>query len=226
MNDQPSPSPPEGSPYVASKDHPASPDTARFGMWLFIAGLSMLFMASVIAYVILRFRAAEWPPPGTPAIPAGLWISTFVLLLSSATIHLATRAVTGRGGGQLRLWLGATLALGLVFLLLQVGNWMAYSVDYLAALENLPRLEERIPSEYPDRSAPDPRLFVFSYYSLTGVHAAHVVGGLIGLIVVLLKALRGAYSAKNPYAVQNMALYWHFLDVVWLVLFVLLVLKP
>lgn len=218
--------PPEPPARQSDKSHPASPDSSRFGMWLFIAGLSMLFAASVVAYIVLRVRADVWPPPGTPPIPAGLWFSTLVILISSVTIQLAVSAARRDNSGRLRLLLIVTFTLGLVFVAAQVANWVAYSTPYLEAIEDMPAKGERIASEYPAMNAPDLRLFVFSYYSLTGIHAAHVLGGLIALLFIIAGAFKGRYTAENHYTVANVALYWHFIDVVWIILFTLLVLKP
>src|SRR5262245_22324390 len=132
-------------------------DPARLGLALAILGMSTLFAAFLVAYLLLRRNAPTWPPPGAPLPPKGLWISTLVILASSASF---VRAVRAKEAALLRRWLGLTLALGILFLAVQAILWR----EVLAGGR-----------------------FTFSdaygtiFYSLTGLHAAHVVGGLVFL---------------------------------------------
>ena len=82
------------------------------GMAFFLASLTVLFLASLVGYLVVRSRADVWPPPGSPALPPGLWVSTAIILASSATAHLAVVGI--RKGNQIRLLVGllATTALG------------------------------------------------------------------------------------------------------------------
>jgi cytochrome c oxidase subunit 3 len=179
----------------------ASAGTRRFGMFLFLVSLSVLFAASMAGYLVVRLRAPEWPPPGSPPLPAGLWASTIVLLASSGTMRWAEKAVREDRGDALRRALLLTLLLGVAFLVLQILNWSAMGSP---------------PKE--GGSA----LYGFTFYMLTGLHAAHVLGGIGALSLVTAKARRGAYSSRNRSGVDSCAMYWHFLDVVWIILFVVL----
>ncbi len=177
-------------------------DTQTLGMWLFIASLSVLFIASMVGYLVVRLRAPEWPPAGMPALPRGLYFSTFVLIASSMTMHFALHSVR-RGRAQLlRMGLAATFVLGAVFLISQVSAWSVLLAADVYAQANL---------------------YAFTFYMLTGLHALHVIGGLIPLGVIMRAAWRGAYSPLAHQPVKNTAMYWHFLDIVWLVMFVLLI---
>ncbi len=171
------------------------------GMTWFLASLTMLFLASLVGYVVVRARADVWPPPGSPALPPGLWVSTAIILASSGTAHVAVAGI--RKGNQVRLLVGllATTALGVAFLMLQGFNW----VELTAA------------DVRPDRD-----LYGFTFYMLTGLHAAHVVGGLIPLGITLAKAYLGRYTWASYAGVRHVAIYWHFLDVVWIALFAVL----
>lgn len=180
------------------RSRPVPVDTGRLGMRVLLLSLSMLFGASLVGMLVVRSSAEAWPPPGMPALPGGLWISTLLIIASSGTIAWALRGI-GRGDvGILRKGLTATLALGLAFLASQTLNWFA-----LVAQNVTPRAN----------------LFAFTFFLLTVLHALHVVGGLVPLSVVTGRAWHGAYSPGFHPGVRYVATYWHFLDVVWLVLF-------
>ena len=180
------------------------------GMAILIVSLSMLFIASMVAYITirmqteLRLRAAghtiTWPPPGTPAIPSTLWISTFVILLTSVTIQLALNAIRRDNRKAVLRNLYITSALGLVFLALQTLNWW----EFYSAL-------------HPGTTIGGAYLGMF--YVLTGLHAAHVIGGLVPLAIVTVRASKGAYSRNFHPGIRYSTIYWHFLDAIWIVLF-------
>lgn len=174
------------------------PGTGALGLWVFLAALSMLFVASLFGYFYIRFSAAEWPPPGMPRLPHGLWVSTAVLVTCSATAHLALSAIRRDDSKRLVQMLTATFALGLLFLSLQVWNYLALAREDLTAKTNL---------------------YGFTFYMMTGLHAAHVIGGLIPLAITLFRARSGRYTSFFHGGVKNVVLYWHFLDVVWIVVF-------
>jgi cytochrome c oxidase subunit 3 len=172
-------------------------------MWIFLAALSVLFLASIAGYLIVRMKAAAWPPPGMPRLPHGLWVATALLLAGSVTVHLAlTRIRLGQRTAAVR-WLVATLALAVSFLLVQAWNWW----DLIAAR----------------MTATTKNLYAFTFFMLTGLHAAHVIGGVILLAVVTLRAARGRYGSGRHGGLTYAAMYWHYLDVVWIVLFAVLV---
>jgi len=176
-------------------------DPGRLGMHLFLLSLTVLFAASIAGYLAVRFRADAWPPPGTPPLPAGLWIATIVLLASSGSIAVALSGVRNGRGGALRGGLAATAFLGVLFFLLQIRNWTILSAEEVTAESNL---------------------YGFTFYMLTGLHAVHLLGGLAALTVVTARAFRGAYTASLHGGVHYMSMYWHFLDAVWIVLFAVL----
>lgn len=176
---------------------PAVAGASRLGMKFFLLSLTVLFAASLVAVVVVRGRVAEWPPAGAPELPRLLWLSTVLLVGCSVAVHLAVTAI--RGGSQRRLlrWLGVTAALGLAFLASQTVAWLAF-YD-------------------PQRFGTD--LHGFTFFMLTGLHALHVLGGLVALGVATVLARRAAFTWAHYDGVRNVALYWHFLDGVWLVLF-------
>jgi cytochrome c oxidase subunit 3 len=188
------------------------PGSGTIGIVLLLMSLSVLFIASTLAFVIIRVQVTNnpnagtggmWPPPGLPAIPKSLWLSTLVILATSVTIQVALNAIRKDLEKKLLKFLYATLGLGVLFLILQAFNWW----EFYTALPKGHQL-----------SGP----YLGGFYVLTGLHAAHVIGGLIPLIVVIVRALQGRYSRNFHPGVRYVTLYWHFLDIVWVVLFLVL----
>jgi heme/copper-type cytochrome/quinol oxidase subunit 3 len=171
------------------------------GVTIFLVSLSVLFLASLVGYLVVRLRADEWGPGGGDRYPEGLWISTLVILAASVTVHRALRAARlGDGRGTYRMLL-TTLALGAAFLLLQTINWIQLASDGITARTGL---------------------YGFTFYIFTVLHALHVVGGIIPLVASTRRARRGGYSVDDHAGVLHVAMYWHFLDAVWMVLFVVI----
>ena len=185
------------------RNEPAPLATGRLGMRLLLATLAVLFAASVTGMLAVRGQAAAWPPPGVPDLPRGLWLSTVIILAASAAMHWGVTGIRRGDGERLRRGLVLTLLLGLGFLASQTVNWFALVAANLTAKTNL---------------------YGFTFYLLTGLHALHVVGGLVPLAIVTTKAWRGRYSAASHEGVEYTATYWHFLDVVWVILWVVLLL--
>jgi len=167
------------------------------GMWWFLASLGMIFAASVVGLLWVRASAEVWPPPDAPRLPAGLWPSTVIILLSTVTMEWARRARTRAGRPGLGAALLITLLLGVAFLLAQTRGWFVLAAADFTATASL---------------------YAFTFYLLTVLHAVHVLGGVGPLSVVTLRALR-----RDPtwpaHGVVYAAMYWHFLTGVWVVLF-------
>lgn len=174
-----------------------------FGMKLFLASLGVLMAASLVGYVVVRSRATAWPPPGAPALPKGLWLSTLLVIGISAVMQRALSAARRGQAAALRSGLLGATALAVAFLAVQAFNWSA-----------LMRLHTREHAT----------LFEFTFYMLTGLHALHVIGGIVPLVVVSRKAIAGAYAPAQHPGVLYCTMYWHFLDVVWIVMFAALML--
>ena len=192
-----------GSPDTDDRAAPAPLGVGLLGMKLLILALSMLFVSSIIGYMVIRSKAAAWPPPGMPQLPSALWISTLIIAISSVTMQAAVRAARSNRQAALRAGMLLTTLLGAAFLASQALNWFALVAGNLTAKTNL---------------------YGFTFYMLTGLHAAHVIGGLIPLAVVTARAWAGRYSTAAHAGVEYCALYWHFLTAVWVVMFGILVL--
>ena len=171
---------------------------SALGMLFFIGSWSMAFGTLFLAFLILRERVGTWPPPGMalPSFPMAA-AATLVLLGSSVVLHAAVaRARAGRSGVA-GLW-AAGLALGLGFTALQSWLWF----DLLAR-----------------GSAPGAGIYESLFFGLTWIHAGHVAIALLALLWMQIGILAGRYGPHRLAAVQNVALFWHFMDVVWVVLF-------
>ena len=208
------------------------PGAGSFGMFVLIASLSMLFAASMVLYIVFRSRAgiADWRPPGLDHLPATLWASTVLLVSCSAAIHWALAGIRKDRAPQLMIGLLLTLALGFLFLAAQSYNWFEVWQKVSQAPPEVSHVSATVPQTPPavfqvQQIVPpiqNRSKFMATFYILTGLHAAHVLGGLIPLIVVFIKAQRHIYSRNFHPGVRYCTIYWHFLDVAWLVIFVAL----
>ncbi len=176
-------------------------EMGTLGMTLFLASLSMLFAASILGYLVIRFQADQWPPAGMPALPKGLWLSTLLIILSSLTMQKACNAVQRNVQAALKRNILYTLLLGFIFLIMQSWNWY-----HLVQAEFLMSTN----------------LYAFTFYLLTGLHAVHVLGGLIPLLITALRAYNNVYNAVHFGGIKYCTMYWHFLGIVWLVMFLIL----
>lgn len=174
----------------------------QFGLVVLMVSMSVLFGATIIAYVWTRVVNPVWKTPDMPDLPLGLLASTAMILGLSASMHRAVSDVKrNRTDSLLRdLWLA--LAFGVAFILGQVQNWRTMA----------PGLHADIPHP----------LYPFTFYMLTGLHAAHVVGGFIPLGIVINRARERRYTSSEHEGVRLVKQYWDYLGVVWLVLLVTL----
>ncbi|MAD19877.1 MAG: hypothetical protein CMJ52_06605 [Planctomycetaceae bacterium] len=175
----------------------------RFGMLIFIASLAMIFAGAILGVLVVRLEdEGTWPPPGMPQLPWSLLASTVILVASSATFLRSTRALRREDRPVFVRWLTVTLVLALVFLVVQAYAWW----DLLGRGMDFSR-----------------HLYAWTFYFLTGLHAVHVLGGVIPLWIVTRRVLRGDLSAPVRRGVAYTAMYWHFLDAAWVVLYLTLI---
>ena len=178
------------------------------GMMLFITSEVMFFAGLFAAYFNTRASASIWPPEEfveTLKIMPFVGPATILLIISSFTCQIAVWSI--RRGDRVRFIraMAVTVVLGITFLIMQ-------AVDYLV-----------LGSEGLTLSS---GTFGTTYYTLTGFHGAHVFGGVVMLSVILYRGMAGQFSARHHDAVEAASLYWHFVDVVWILLFTLLYIVP
>ena len=172
--------------------------TALLGMLLFIASEVMFFGGLFATYFNARATTpGHWgPPEGAPELELALaGALTVILVVSSFTMQFGVWAIRRGDTGKLKMWTGITLVLGILFLM---GQLYDYSQLGFGIADGV---------------------FGTTFYTLTGFHGAHVFGGAVGLTIILARALRGQFSAKNHVAVEAVSMYWHFVDVVWIAVF-------
>lgn len=185
------------------KSETDDPQPSRFsiGMWavvLFVASEAMFFAALFTAYFYLRGAIPDWQPvfghkPSWEGLPI---INTVILVSSSLTMQLGVWAIRKGNRTALRNWLALTVLMGVIFLAGQ-----GYEYTQLGFV-------------------PSDSIFSAVFYTLTGFHGAHVFGGVMFMAICLLRTLRGQFSANRHLAVEAASIYWHFVDVVWIGLFI------
>lgn len=175
-------------------------DSRKLGMWIFLATEVMLFSSLIGGFLQMKARS----PVGANHvlnIPVTA-VNTFILIVSSTTVVLALQAIMNDDRQRLKLFLLATLALGGTFLGVQI-----YEYIQLIVHEGL---------------TPSGSLFGAGFYTVTGFHGFHVFIGLLWCTWLLTQAFKGRFSAENYMRVEIFGLYWHFVDVVWIILFTII----
>ena len=170
----------------------------RLGMWLFLVVLLMTFASTILGYIVVRLNnGAAFIPANAPPPPPLLLVSTVVLLLSSVTMQKALKAARTGSASQGGLMV-ATTALAVAFLGSQVFAWREMWMQNQTITDNL---------------------YAWTFYVLTGLHAAHVIGGLVPLTICSWRASHRAYGPEDHRGITYCAMYWHFLDAIWIVMY-------
>jgi cytochrome c oxidase subunit 3/cytochrome o ubiquinol oxidase subunit 3 len=177
----------------------------KIAMWAFLGSDCLLFGALISTYILYRGRSIVGPfPKGVYDIPYTS-VSSFVLLMSSLTMVLALAAMQRKDQRRMRVWLATTALLGATFI---GGQVYEFTVFYRAGLS----LHEN--------------LFGSSFFVLTGFHGAHVTIGILMLISLFTISAKGRLAEDRVETVELVGLYWHFVDVVWIVIFTVIYLIP
>jgi len=200
----------------------------KLAMWLFLASECLLFGALISTYLLSKANFMAEVLAGNPKVlstmPAELieefreagsvepmWdipftsASSFILLMSSLTMVLAHKAVSEDDDLQTKVWLAATALLGSTFIAGQVYEFTAFFREGLTY---------------------DGNLFGSSFFTLTGFHGVHVSGGILMLMSLLFVAFRGKLKSDRAETVELVGLYWHFVDIVWVLIFTIVYLIP
>lgn len=184
---------------------PLTPESwGKLGMWVFLVGDAMSFGTLLAGYGAVRFGSADWP---NPQEILGIEISgvmTFILILSSVAMVKGLSAARHDDLAGFRKWIGLTVLGGIVFLCGQlVIEWPHFMHKGLGFTSN------------PWGAS----LFGTTFYIITGFHGMHVTGGVIYLACILIRGWNGVYTSQNFNPVEIAGLYWHFVDLVWIMVF-------
>jgi cytochrome c oxidase subunit 3/cytochrome o ubiquinol oxidase subunit 3 len=174
-------------------------DNLKFGMWLYLASEVVIFATLIAIFVIFRVNNPERVHEVHEA--SGLLLvslNTFLLLTSSWTMVMGLRAIQGNDRRGLVRWIGATAVLGTLFVMLQYVEYSTLAHEGITI--------------YGDT-------FGMRFYAPTAFHGAHVVAGVLWAIWVVNRGLQGKYDNGKYLGVEIFGLFWHFVDVVWIVLF-------
>jgi cytochrome c oxidase subunit 3/cytochrome o ubiquinol oxidase subunit 3 len=177
----------------------------KTAMWLFLGSDCLLFGALISTYMLYRGRHSGGLGPDQVYDIPFTSVSSFVLLMSSLTMVLAVSAVTRGDDRNTKLWLTATALLGATFVGGQVYEFTVFYREGLGYTTSL---------------------FASSFYTLTGFHGAHVTVGIIMLMALVGMISRNRIPGDKAESVELIGLYWHFVDIVWIVIFTLVYLIP
>ena len=185
-----------------SEGERSSGSSYRIGMWVALAAVAMMFTALTSAYIVRASTSNDWQPINVPRM---LWFSTGLIFISSISFEIARRSLRQGNTGAYKRWLLLTVVLGLGFLTTQLLAWRGLVAQGIYLSSN------------PHSSF---------FYLLTGAHGVHLLGGILALDYLLLRSLRKPNekhgTARRQAAADAVALYWHFMDGLWVYLFLLL----
>lgn len=184
-------------------EHPTSTglNNVKLAMWAFLASDCMFFGSLIAAYMVSKNRSVVGPYPEDLINIPFTSVSTFVLLMSSLGMVLALAGIQRGNMAQFRIWTLTTGLLGLVFLGGQVYEFTEFAHEGLSMSHNL---------------------FGSSFFTLTGFHGTHVAVGVIWLFSMLIASFKpGLITQRKALNVEIAGLYWHFVDIVWIVIFTL-----
>ena len=180
-------------------------DNAKLAMWAFLGSECLFFGSLISTYLLYRSRAGTGPTPAEVYDIPFTSVSSFVLLMSSLTMVLALSAIQRGNERGMRVWLLATAFLGMSFIGGQIYEFTTFYEEGLTL------------SQSP---------FGSSFFVLTGFHGAHVTGGILMLLLLTGMSLAGRVPPAESRKVELVGLYWHFVDIIWIIIFTVVYLIP
>ncbi len=175
-------------------------DNRKLGVWVWLGSEAVFFSALIIVYIVMRNRSVTGPFPREALNVPLTAVNTFILICSSLTMVTALSAIQNGSQKGLVRWLVATMLLGATFLSGQAFEFTSLANQGLSLSSNL---------------------FGSTFFTLTGFHGAHVLIGVIWIGFVVARARRGGYTQSSHLMVELTGLYWHFVDLVWIIIFTL-----
>ncbi len=189
---------------VEPAESPLTPESwGKLGMWVFLAGDAMSFGGLLAAYGALRYASPDWPNPSHVLGIQLTGFMTFLLICSSVTMVKGLAAIQDGDRRAFARFIALTASGGILFLTMQAYEWTKLIREGLLLTTNPWGASQ----------------FGTLFFMLTGFHGCHVFGGVIYLSCVLMKGLRGGYAPTDYNGVETAGLYWHFVDLVWILVF-------
>jgi len=180
-------------------ENPLTPGWGKLMMWIFLCSDAMSFVGLLAAYGSVRMFDPNWPVPSSKLDVPLTALNTFILICSSVTMVKALAAIKRDDRKGFALWLLGTIAGGSTFLGIQAFEWTHLIVHEGLSIQS--------------------SLFGATFFILTGFHGCHVLSGVIYLTCILIRGLRGGYDARSHSPVEIAGLYWHFVDLIWILVF-------
>jgi cytochrome c oxidase subunit III len=189
----------QNTPHHAAEHHHDEEANSMFGFIVFLLSESVIFLSFFAGYIVYKTTATDWLPPGVEGLEVKEpTINTIILVSSSFVIYFAERALHQNSLGVFRLLLLMTMAMGSYFLYGQAVEWSSLSFGFTSGV------------------------FGGTFYLLTGFHGLHVFTGILLQGIMLARSfIPGNYNSSH-FGINAASLFWHFVDVIWIVLFVLL----
>ena len=191
---------------LSTEDKFGASSNGKVGMWIFLISDAFSFFAAFLGYGMLRAGSTVWRHPGEPALAippaAGL---TLILVASSVTMALALGAAVANNRSRVSLFILLTIVGGLLYLFFQVSEWQSLSAEGLKFSQDN---------------------YANSFFLVTGFHAAHVVGGIVYLAIILFRGMAGKYDGGDYHEVELASLFWQFITLVGIFIFAFVYLIP
>jgi cytochrome c oxidase subunit III len=186
------------APYTTGEETSSGIDNQKLGIWAFLSSETIFFSALIVAYIALHEKNVTGPLPREVLSIPLTSINTFILICSSFSMVTALASIQKGNIRNGKTWLIATFFLGLAFLIGQAFEFTTLAREGLSLSKNL---------------------FGATFFTLTGFHGAHVLVGLIWIVFVLVRAYNGKLTIENHSSLELVGLYWHFVDLVWIIIF-------
>jgi cytochrome c oxidase subunit 3/cytochrome o ubiquinol oxidase subunit 3 len=204
----PTEAPPDEHAHGHGHGHPETSTgttNTKLAMWVFLSSECLFFGAFIATYLLYRGRSTSGPTPKDVYNIPFTSVTSFILLMSSLTMVLALAAIQRGDHRRFRVWIAATALFGLTFIGGQIYEFTEFYREGLSLSTNV---------------------FGSSFYVLTGLHGAHVTAGIIWLLSLWGLSMQGKMAVQDSEKVEVAGLYWHFVDVVWIVIFTVIYLIP
>ncbi len=196
---------------VERYEAPLTPGWGKLMMWVFLCSDAMSFAGLLAAYGAVRLGSTNWPNPAVHLDVPLTALNTFILICSSVTMVKALSAIRHGSRTGLLGYLAGTMLGGSIFLGIQAYEWTHLIHEGMTIQANPWGINS---------------LFGATFYILTGFHGCHVLSGVIYLFCIFIRGLQGIYTAQRNSSVEIVGLYWHFVDLIWILVFTFVYLIP